>query len=148
MERKNIPAEKEEEIVRMILELPLVKTAGDVTWEENLAELAKMSTYPSADTPLGVWVAGQRKLYRKGRLPPERIEKLNEIGFNWGKEKLDSWEKRRRELEACISRTGSYPEEDTPLAAWVRYQRKVRDQMRPERRNKLDEMGFVWSEDA
>jgi hypothetical protein len=32
---------------------------------------------------LGIWVVNQRRQYRKGRIPPDRIKRLEEIGFVW-----------------------------------------------------------------
>jgi superfamily II DNA or RNA helicase len=39
----------------------------------------KNSTTPK----LGIWVANCRKSYKKGKLSPEKIKKLEEIGFKW-----------------------------------------------------------------
>jgi Helicase associated domain len=48
------------------------------------------SSYPPKGTPLRTWADRQRKLYnnKKGkRILPEREEKLNEINFQWKKER-------------------------------------------------------------
>jgi hypothetical protein len=34
--------------------------------------------------PLAFWVHNQRAFRRKGTLAPERVRRLNEIGFCWG----------------------------------------------------------------
>ena len=37
--------------------------------------------------PLGIWQSYQRNSYRKGKLSPNRIKRLEGIGFKWGKQK-------------------------------------------------------------
>ena len=39
-------------------------------------------SYPD-DPKLGTWVANQRKLQKKGKVRPDRKEKLDDIGFVW-----------------------------------------------------------------
>jgi len=34
---------------------------------------------------LGYWQTTQRGNYKKGKLSPDRIKRLEEIGFKWGK---------------------------------------------------------------
>jgi len=36
---------------------------------------------------LGYWQSHQRGNYKKRNLSPERIKQLEEIGFNWGKQR-------------------------------------------------------------
>ena len=62
-------------------------TALELKWNHRLEELVeyKNSTghtnVPRTSGPLGEWVSNQRK--RQGKLTPDRIEKLNLIGFQW-----------------------------------------------------------------
>eukprot|EP00579_Thalassiosira_antarctica_P031831 CAMPEP_0201996616 /NCGR_PEP_ID=MMETSP0905-20130828/3777_1 /ASSEMBLY_ACC=CAM_ASM_000554 /TAXON_ID=420261 /ORGANISM="Thalassiosira antarctica, Strain CCMP982" /LENGTH=86 /DNA_ID=CAMNT_0048552063 /DNA_START=103 /DNA_END=360 /DNA_ORIENTATION=+ len=46
---------------------------------------------------LGRWVDNQRRLYNKGTLLHDRLHRLNEIGFNWGKVH-GSWEEQFKQL--------------------------------------------------
>jgi len=53
-------------------------------YEQVKAYHAKYGRYPaSGKSPLGHWVANQRTMHTTGRLPPEHIKLLEEIGFVW-----------------------------------------------------------------
>jgi hypothetical protein len=39
---------------------------------------------------LGLWQNHQREYYKKGKLSPDRIKRLEDIGFKWGKQTDDS----------------------------------------------------------
>ena len=95
---------------------------GDQSWEKNLAELADFkSRYGHCDVPaqckthpnLGSWVANQRHRKKTGKLSPERIRKLEQLGFRWSIYGV-SPEKRKTKpapVEAPIRRKRA-PEED------------------------------------
>ena len=51
---------------------------------------------PESHGPLGKWVATQRQAYKKGKLPEERILKLDALGFVWNP--TPSWDERLGEL--------------------------------------------------
>jgi hypothetical protein len=99
---------------------------------------------------LGAWVGTQRLLKKRGELSPERIRKLDEVGFVW--ETLNSkWDRMFAELAAHKQKYGDcnvplkWP--DNPkLGTWVGGQRKSRVERRLSevRIRRLDGLGFVW----
>lgn len=61
--------------------------SAESVWTENFNRLkafrAAEGRWPtSREGTLGSWCSVQRRLYRKGQLLPERVEKLKEIGFD------------------------------------------------------------------
>ena len=75
-----------------------ITQANDKAWETRLAELIKykekhgdfnVPRKHKANKQLGNWVATQRRQYKlynegkKAKISPERIAKLNKVGFNW-----------------------------------------------------------------
>lgn len=96
------------------------------------------------------WVVSQRTYYAKGTLSPERVEKLNEIGFAWNKYEYE-WEVMYKELVEYKEEFGdcfvppNYPKNNR-LAQWMTRQRDFRkkDELSPERISKLDQLGFPW----
>jgi hypothetical protein len=58
-------------------------------WEENLLKLKKFKEInghckvPVAKKSLNNWVRRQRSIFNKGKMPSERIFKLNQLGFEW-----------------------------------------------------------------
>jgi Fe2+ transport system protein FeoA len=98
--------------------------------------------------PLGLWVSQQR--VSKDSISPERRQRLDEIGFVWDAREA-AWEKGFNSLKVYAHRVGdcrvpkTHKEEDGfELGSWVGVQRANKDKMSPERRQRLDELGFVW----
>jgi regulator of replication initiation timing len=82
---------------------------------------------------LGIWVKDTRKYYKNKKLAQDRIDKLNKIGFYWGKgfPLPLSWEDGFSELKKyhgtfghCNIPVDSNPAKMTDLAKWVAEQRK------------------------
>ena len=81
------------------------------TWDERFDELRKYKTkhgncsVPQRQGPLGQWVSKQR--YRKDKLSEKRVQKLDDLGFNWGKAR-DTLPKNDRleELIQCRTKHG------------------------------------------
>mmetsp|Transcript_10011 Transcript_10011/g.12367 ORF Transcript_10011/g.12367 Transcript_10011/m.12367 type:complete len:218 (-) Transcript_10011:18-671(-) len=82
---------------------------------------------------LAVWVHTQRTQYRlmtekkKSRLTPSRAQALSNIGFEWGKNSNEVWQKHYTELKSFKARTGHcrVPQrfvENQTLATWVKNQ--------------------------
>ena len=88
---------------------------NQVSWEERRDQLAEykkeigetnVPIHYAKNKQLGTWVQTQRmqyKLFKEGKsnfMTEDRIISLNELGFNWGKQKGSqvSWEKRREQL--------------------------------------------------
>ena len=101
---------------------------------------------------LGSWQTTQRGNYNKGKLSPERIRRLEEIGFEW--ERLEEkFEKGFQETLLYKKRTGnpnvlkSYrTAEGFRLGEWQRFlrQRYRKGKLSPERIRQLEEIGFTW----
>jgi len=96
---------------------------------------------------LGQWVTNQRT--DKDTMPPERRQRLDALGFMWNK--FDAqWEEGFRCLESFYQREGhcrvpqNHREIESRLGLWVAVQRRSRNTMSPERRQRLDALGFVW----
>ena len=104
---------------------------------------------------LGEWVAGQRKKYKGGRLPTDRIERLESVrGWTWNKHDA-AWEDGYSALLVYANREGTartvpkgHVEDGYRLADWVKAQRhKGRlGQLKADRRRRLDRVpGWSWS---
>ena len=97
---------------------------------------------------LGNWVGVQRR--RQNRMSPERKQKLNEIGFIWD-QLSDEWEEGFGNLVAFSETEGhcivpkSLKLNGYNLGNWVGVQRRRQNRMSPERKQKLNEIGFVWN---
>ena len=98
--------------------------------------------------PLGKWVVNQRQVRNKGKLSEDRIRKLDNIGFSWGKTLQAAWQDRYKELIAYKAERGhcNVSDSEEPLGSWVRLQRTNyrKGKLLEERVQKLDAIGFVW----
>ncbi|KAJ1445454.1 helicase-associated [Pelagophyceae sp. CCMP2097] len=101
---------------------------------------------------LGAWVVKQRQAYKKGKLKPDRIEKLQAVSFVWAV-RADGWDSHFDLLRAYKAAHGdcsvprNFPEkEGNKLGAWVNTQRKAfkAGEMSPERIERLEAVSFVW----
>ena len=54
------------------------------------------------DPSLGIWVESQRRKYRQGKLSPDHIEQLEELGFTWSLR----WDKDFERLQAFKAKFG------------------------------------------
>lgn len=78
--------------------LGFVWNTNEAAWEIKFSELVEWveregrrgygrregACVPIASGDLGVWVAKQRQLRRKGKLSLDRERRLNDVGFVWG----------------------------------------------------------------
>jgi len=103
-----------------------------------------------ADPELGRWVSGQRQHYSKGKLPTERIERLESLGFEWDPSDAD-WEFNFSKLNLFKTQFGhcSVPRRYkaySRLARWVEVQRRQYStgKLSPERISKLKALGFEF----
>ena len=96
---------------------------------------------------LGQWVGVQRTA--QDTLSPERRARLDALGFVWDP-LAAQWDKGVHFLEFFREREGhcrvpdNHREEAFRLGGWVREQRTAQDTLSPERRARLDALGFVW----
>jgi uncharacterized protein YbgA (DUF1722 family) len=104
------------------------------------------------DMSLGMWVSQQRHLHSKNKLRADRKELLNEIGFVWRVDTTSApWNKQYEKLIEFKRKNGhclvpSTYKEDMSLGTWVSKQRQFHNQntIRLDRKDLLDEIGFVW----
>jgi hypothetical protein len=99
---------------------------------------------------LGSWVNQQRQYKRLGRLSPERIRRLDEVGFVWQRENP----RREKHLQALIEFKRRHGHFDVPsrwpenpsLAIWTANQRKFYAQgcLPPGRQAQFEAIGFNW----
>jgi phage-related protein len=97
---------------------------------------------------LGLWVTNQRA--RKATTLPERIGRLDALGFVWDGI-AGQWEEGLKHLQAFVKAHGHcrvprnhVTADGYPLGQWVTRQRQTRDSMSPERKAHLDALGFIW----
>lgn len=107
-----------------------------------------------ADKPLADWCDRLRNVYKgrmRGNLSPERIKKLDDLGFQWDSNSKEAgWNKRYSELvefkkkygHTDVSKSGEYKN----LGDWVSAQRNyyVKGILRADRLEKLKAIGFNW----
>lgn len=99
-------------------------------WEQKFQALQAFRdehghcSVPIHDKEMGMWIKTQRQQYsllmrnKDSHLTPEKLERLNDIGFCWNVyEQL--WEDRYRELHAYLQRNnGTFPHTG-PLRTWI-----------------------------
>jgi superfamily II DNA or RNA helicase len=128
-------------------------------WEQNFAALVAYKTeHGNCNVPqnwaepprLGVWCNTQRHLYKSKRLPPDRIDRLEKLGFVWDLS-TDAWEKLFAELVAYKNAHGdcSVPlryKENPQLGLWCGNQRAKhrRGDLSSNRTSRLEQLDFVW----
>ena len=120
-----------------------------VKYKQHKGDLLVPALYKEGDHRLGQWVTAQR--VKKGTLTPERRQKLEDIGFVWDA-LTQQWEegfaalKRFHNREGhCLVKQGHKEDgHDGDLATWVSAQRRKKETLTPERRQRLDQIGFVW----
>jgi DNA-binding TFAR19-related protein (PDSD5 family) len=126
-------------------------------WEEGFAALKRFKDregdlllkrgHKEDGLNLSGWVGTQRG--SKDTLTPERIQRLEELGFVWDP-LTQQWEEGFAALKQFWEREGNWlvisghKENGIKLGAWVSAQRRNKDTLTPERRQRLDEIGFVW----
>jgi len=131
-----------------------------IHWEENFAALAAYKqAHGDCNVPkgwktsptLGEWCQSQRRAYKKDKLSPDRVTRLEQLGFAWILRGRDPWEKNFAALAAYKQAHGdcNVPREweDGPqLANWCKHQRYFHRQndLSPDRVKRLEDLGFEW----
>ena len=146
------------DLIRSAVSARIVQEFG-ATWDERLGELALFrdlrghcavpQRFPE-NPELGSWVNNQRSKRGTKRLSPDRIERLDALGFEWGP-RVAAWEEKFTELQDFKDRHGhcnvpaAYTE-NPELGIWVSRQRKLRktNRLSSDRINQLDTLGFQW----
>jgi len=129
-------------------------------WDRKFGELlAYKEKHGDCDVPwkwtdnpgLHVWVIAQRFLRRANKLIPERFERLNALGFNWGESFEDGWDSNFTKLEKYKAENGhcnvpqNFPA-DPALGLWVANSRRSGNsgKLVKERVDRLNAIGFAW----
>jgi len=157
-----------EERIRLLDKLGFAWKSREVgTWEDRLAEVAAFKamhghcdipvSYPN-DPKLGRFVNSMRTKKNRGTLSADRVEKLDAVGFHWGRQSSEEtdginleWRRRFNELIAYKQAHGDCDvpakwQENRPLANWISNQRQQekRGSLHPARRQLLTDNGFIW----
>ena len=97
---------------------------------------------------IGEWVSTQRK--SKDSISPEHKQRLDDIGFVWNIY-TQAWKEgfskllQFKETEGHCRVPHNFKLDGFNLGNWVSAQRANQDSMSPERKQRLDALGFVWS---
>ena len=157
VQRENRNALSDERLQRLD-KLGFVWDASETNWEEGFRHLKSYKEreghcrvaigHKENGFWLGQWVGVQRRNVHK--LSGERRDRLEKLGLIW--DVLDrNWEKgfshltRYKEREVHSRVPQRYEEEGFRLGLWVGVQRRNRDALSEERRQRLDKLGFVWN---
>ena len=82
-------------------------------------------------------------------MSPERKQRLDDIGFIWDPF-AEAWEEGFNKLLQFKEQEGhckvpvTYEIAGFNLGNWVGTQRRAKDSMSPERKQRLDDIGFIW----
>ncbi|MBF0463073.1 MAG: Helicase associated domain protein [Magnetococcales bacterium] len=146
--------------VQRLSALGFVWDAKAILWEEMFAAMAEFrrqygnclvpETYAD-NNQLAWWVVAQRKAYKTGQLEPERVERLNALGFFWDPLEAQWYEMflllvhYQEQFGRCVITRGTG---DPRLSPWVATQRQARlhGHLSPVRIERLDALGFVWDQ--
>lgn len=100
---------------------------------------------------LGNWAQTQRQDFKLGKISPDRVAKLNEIGFVWGIRDNCGWMHRYRELIEYRDQNGhcNVPQQyklNKALGPWVDKQRQKfkKGLMSEKHQDLLNNIGFEW----
>ena len=121
-----------------------------VAWEARFDELvayhAEHGRVPPQLTPgLGTWVQNQRS--RSESMSTERKARLEALEWWEWDARGDAWSVRFEELVAYHAEHGRLPPQSSPggIGSWVSGQRAKRETMGPDRKARLDALGWwVW----
>lgn len=157
--------------------LGVVWNATDAKWERFYAEAAAYFerhsnlAFPKkyvteSGVRLGAWLENQRAAYLKGELSPDKIQRLEAIGMEWGGRNERQWQEAYAAAKCYYLSHGDLnvpydyaTPEGFRLGQWVVRQRMAckgrfsdkdkvnRKTLSPERKRLLDAIGMDWRED-
>jgi superfamily II DNA or RNA helicase len=126
-------------------------------WEEGFSKLQQFKEreghckvphkHKEGSFVIGTWVGRQRKNVET--LSAERRQRLDDLGFLWDVF-TELWEEGFSKLQQFKEREGhckvphKHKEDGLALGHWVSKQRKNKEALSAERRQRLDDIGFVW----
>jgi superfamily II DNA or RNA helicase len=150
--RGTLPEER-----RLRLEsLGVVWDVVDAAWDRSYEALVAFRRQkghcdvPKGLGPLGHWLQNQRMSFKRGKLTPDQIQRLESIGANWDPHEA-KWRGHYAELQAFASRYGncSVPQTggaDDGLGKWLNRQRVLyrKGKLTADRIGLLEKVGVVW----
>jgi hypothetical protein len=121
--------------------------AWSARFDELVAYHAEHGRIPPQNTSggLGQWVTEQRQ--HRATMDAARKAKLESLGWWVWNSRVDAWSARLNELVEFYEAHATLPPALTPggLGSWVHIQRRDRDTLDPERKRRLDALGWwVW----
>jgi superfamily II DNA or RNA helicase len=125
-----------------------------VRYKDDFGDANAPQSYRTNDNfMLGFWQQKQREYYKKRNLSPDRIERLEKIGFIWNIIKEDPFEKGFQQTLIYKEMTGNpnapagyITSKGYPLAYWQRVQiKRNKRQLFPDQIKRLDDIGFIWN---
>jgi hypothetical protein len=151
--KETLPAERRQRLD----DLGFVWDPNTEAWEEGFSKLQQFKdreghckvpqSFKEEGFRLGQWVGMQRSAQET--LPAERRQRLEHIGFVWD-QLTEAWEDAFRKLQQFKEREGHckvpqrHKEEGFTLGQWISVQRGAKKTLSAERRQRLDDIGFVW----
>jgi hypothetical protein len=153
-----------EDRIKRLEDIGFVWSLYDKAWEEGFqatlifreqtgdANSPKQYTTPEG-FPLGRWQKHQKNYYIKGKLPEDKINRLEEIGFVWSQYD-EAWEQGFQATFKYKEQTGnpnaphSYQtSKGFKLGSWQMSQRAFckKGKLAEDRIKRLEEIGFVWA---
>ena len=153
IKKKNLSLER----ISRLDELKFPWDLIDQKWEEGFSNLRSYfnregnssppARYKESEYSLGQWVSRQRQY--KDKLNDNQLFRLNKLKFDWDPISSD-WERHFTLLVKYQNLNGHcLPAkrdlfEGVPLGYWVSTQRITKESMTEDRRNRLEQIGFVW----
>jgi len=104
--------------------------------------------YRTLPKDMRLWVQGQRQAYQEGKLPKNRADKLNRIGFIWAPQS-GRWMASFNRVKHCVSKSGWDSLKEYELD-WCVDQRAARRKgtLSQDRIELLDSIKFPWDRSA
>jgi AraC-like DNA-binding protein len=155
--KESLDPERQKRLEEIGLEWGLARA----TWDESYTLLQQFKkreghcnvpqSHSEDGANLGIWVNNQRQLKKKETLDPERQNRLEEIGFEWGLANV-TWDekylllKRFQEREGHCKVPRSHTEDGANLGMWMstQRQRNRKEMLDPKRQKRLEEICFEW----
>ncbi len=149
------------ERIKLLEAMGMVWDTLDYIWEENYAEAVKyycqhgdlnvpQKYVTDSGIKLGIWIGNLKNNARKGTIPADKLERLQEIGFDHRSRSERSFEKGCQELLKYKEKFGNYDvsvlyvtDSGFKLGDWL-YRKRVDNQLgklSKERYNALTEIG-------
>jgi hypothetical protein len=139
--------------IKQLESIGFVWDVSDAMWHSMYTDLIAYKSKhghtnpPDSSGPLGKWVNDQRYKANKSKLLKHRIQKLNEIGFEWAIQE-SRWIKKYNMLQTFKKKYGhcDVPDTHPQLGHWIGNVRKnyKNNKISSDRVSALNKLGFIW----